>query len=96
MEAHIFFDNLLQHPCKYKEHSLKGFPPIFVTINHLLVLKPNKTYFRKSLTRKLFHKPLKNINLFMILVTCHLKSYLKALEMLKNPLIFVIFILSYL
>ena len=69
-------DNLLQHPCKYKEHSLKGFPPsIFVTINHL---KPNKTYFR-SLTRKLFHKPLKDINLFMILVACHLESDVKAL-----------------
>ena len=68
-------DNLLQHPCKYKEHSLKGFPPIFVTINHL---KPNKTYFR-SLTRKLFHKPLKDINLFMILVACHLESDVIAL-----------------
>ena len=74
MEAHIFFDNLLQHPCKYKEHRLKGFPPIFVTINHLMVLKPNKTYFRKSLTRKLFHKPLKDINLFIFSGSLSLKN----------------------
>ena len=44
-------DNLLQHPCKYKEHSLRGFPPSI----------------------------LKDINLFMILVACHLESNVKAL-----------------